>query len=561
MIEEIRIENLGVIVSAALELGAGFTVITGETGAGKTMVLTGLDLLLGGRGDAGMVRTGADRAVVEGTFVVSADVAARVEDAGGSLDDDALILSRTLPAQGRSRSFAGGRSVPQAFLADLAADLVTVHGQSDQLRLRAPARQRELLDRFADTGALLAEYRDTWRRLTDARARLEEWQARADERAGEAARLRAGLELLEGLDPQPGEDDTLRAEAERLGNVEELREAAGRAHVALAGTGEGAELDATVLVDEARRALDVGDPELADLAERLGEVSYLLSDVGTELGTFLASLEADPERLQTVHERRAALRDASLRLGVESPDALPEWAAAAAARLAEIDGPADGGAALREEIAGLTATLTEQADRLTGARRAAAERLSTAVDAELAGLAMPGAHLEVTLEPLAEPGPWGAESVSLLLQPRPDSPPRPLGEGASGGELSRVMLALEVAVAAPEGTAAAHRPTFVFDEVDAGVGGRAAIEVGRRLAGLARVAQVIVVTHLPQVAAFADTHLLVSKSTGATTITDVRRITGEERERELARMLSGQEDSDVARRHAAELLDRAVMAP
>src|SRR5690606_9575602 len=263
---------------------------------------------------------------------------------------DALILARTLPAQGRSRSFAGGRSVPQAFLADLAADLVTVHGQSDQLRLRAPARQRELLDRFADTGPLLAEYRETWRRLTD---------ARAHGRAGEAARLRAGLELLGSLDPQPGEDDALRAEAERLGNVEELREAAGRAHAALAGAGEGAELDATVLVDEARRALEVGDPELAGLAERLGEVSYLLSDVGTELGTFLASLEADPERLQTVHERRAALRDASLRLGVESPDALSEWSAAAAARLAEIDGPQDGGAALREEIAGLTATLAE----------------------------------------------------------------------------------------------------------------------------------------------------------------------------------------------------------
>ncbi|QDB79764.1 DNA repair protein RecN [Georgenia wutianyii] len=560
MIEEISIENVGVIASARLELGPGFTVITGETGAGKTMVLTGLDLLLGGRGDPAVVRTGTDRAVVEGTFVVDEDVARRVEESGGTLDDDALILARTLPAQGRSRSFAGGRSVPQAFLAELAADLVTVHGQSDQLRLRAPARQRALLDSFARTGALLTDYRGTWQRLTDARTRLEEWQARSDERAGEAARLRAGLELLEALDPQPGEDDELRAEAEKLGNVEELREAAGRAHAALSGAGEGAELDATVLVDEARRSLEVSDPELSALAARLAEVAYLLADIGTDVGAFLASLEADPTRLQTVHERRAALKDAALRLGVEGPDALTEWSAAAAARLAEIDGPQDGGAALREELASLTARLEALAAELTAARTEAAARLSAAVDAELAGLAMPGAHLDVALTPLPEPGPWGAESVALLLQPRPDARPRPLGDGASGGELSRVMLALEVAVAAPD-TAPAVRPTFVFDEVDAGVGGKAAIEVGRRLAGLARVAQVVVVTHLPQVAAFADTHLVVTKSTGEATVTDVRRVTGAEREQELARMLSGQEDSDVARRHAAELLDRAVMAP
>ncbi|WP_324653552.1 DNA repair protein RecN [Georgenia sp. H159] len=558
MIEEISIENLGVIASARLELGAGFTVITGETGAGKTMVLTGLDLLLGGRGDPAVVRSGTDRAVVEGTFVVSDDVARRVEDAGGSLDDDALLLARSLPAKGRSRSFAGGRSVPQAFLSDLAADLVTVHGQSDQLRLRSPARQRALLDAFAGAVPVLAEYRDTWQRLTEARARLEEWQARSDERLGEAARLRAGLELLEALDPQPGEDDALRTEAERLGNVEELRQAAGRAYAALAGTGDGAELDASVLVDVARRALEVSDPELAALSGRLAEVSYLLADIGTDVAAFLTSLEADPDRLQTAHERRAALRDAALRLGVEHPDALAEWSSAAAARLAEIDGPNDGGAALREELAELTAALGARAEQLTAARTEAAARLSEAVDAELAGLAMAGAHLAVGLDPLPEPGPWGAETVSLLLQPRPDSPPRPLGDGASGGELSRVMLALEVAVASPE--ASTVRPTFVFDEVDAGVGGRAAIEVGRRLAGLARVAQVVVVTHLPQVAAFADTHLLVSKSIGATTITDVRAISGTEREQELARMLSGQEDSDVARRHAAELLDRAVVA-
>ena len=558
MIEEITIENLGVIVSARLELGPGFTVISGETGAGKTMVLTGLDLLLGGRGDPAMVRTDAERAVVEGTFVVTPDLAARVEDAGGTLDDDALLLARSLPARGRSRSFAGGRSVPQSFLAELAGDLVTVHGQSDQLRLRSPARQRALLDGFAGATELLGQYRAAWHELSELRTALEEWQARSDERAGQAARLRAGLELLESLDPEPGEDDALRAEAERLGNVEELRLAAGRAHSAVAGTGEGATVDATVLVDEARRALDAPDPQLHALGERLAEISALLADLGTDIAGYLSSLEADPNRLQTVHERRAALRDAALRLAVTSPDELSDWARDAAARLAEIDGPQDGGAALEQRISTATATVDELAARLTAARTDAGTRLSQAVDAELAGLAMPGAHLEVRLDALDEPGPWGAESVSLRLQPRPDAPARPLGEGASGGELSRVMLALEVAVAA---TVTGTHPTFVFDEIDAGVGGKAAIEVGRRLARLATTAQVVVVTHLPQVAAFADTHLLVAKSTGTTTRTDVRHITGVEREQELARMLSGQEESEVALRHAAELIERASVGP
>lgn len=554
MIEELSIENLGVIASARLPLGTGFTVITGETGAGKTMVLTGLELLLGGRGDPGMVRQEAEHAVIEGSFVVAEDVAARVTEAGGSLDEDALILARRLPATGRSRSFAGGRSVPQAFLAELAEDLVTVHGQSDQLRLRSPARQRELLDSYADAAALLARYRATWQQLTELRAALTDWQTRSDERAGEAARLRAGLELLEALDPQNGEDADLRMEAERLGNVEELREAAELAHGALAGVEGGADADVTTLVGQARRALEIGDPELVALEERLAEVAYLVSDVATELAAFRTSLEADPGRLQAVHERRAALRDAALRIGVPSPDELPEWSRQAAATLAEIDGPQDGGAALREQIDQTAAQLAALAAELTDARRDAGRRLEAAVDEELAGLAMPGAHLQVRLDPFPEPGPWGAEAVALLLQPRPDAPARPLGEGASGGELSRVMLALEVAVAAPTRD---HPPTFVFDEIDAGVGGKAALEVGRRLARLARAAQVVVVTHLPQVAAFADTHLLVAKSTGATTITDVRHISGPEREQELARMLSGQEDSDVARRHAAELLERA----
>lgn len=563
MIEEIRIENLGVIAAATLELGEGLTVITGETGAGKTMVLTGLDLLLGGRGRPAMVRTGAERAVVEGVFQVPPTVAERIQDAGASLDDDVLLVTRTLPAQGRSRSFAGGRAVPLALLTEVADELATVHGQSDQLRLRHPGRQRELLDAVAGHDELLQSYRDTWQRLTEARDRQTEWQSRADERAGEVARLRAGLELLETLDPQPGEDAALRAEAERLGNVEELRGAAGRAHGALVGAATGeTDVDATVLVAEARRALEVADPDLRALGTRLEEVSILLADVGGDLGGYLASLEPDPNRLQHVHERRAALRDATLRLALTSPDDLATWSQQAAVRLTELDGPQDQGSALAAEVAALEDALVQDAAALRVGRQTAADRLTADVDAELAGLAMPGAHLVVALEELAEPGPWGTERPIILLQPRPDAPPRPLGEGASGGELSRVMLALEVVAGATRLAAStqAPRPTFVFDEVDAGVGGKAAVEVGRRLARLARGAQVVVVTHLPQVAAYADTHLLVAKATDGVTTTDVRRITGTEREQELARMLSGQEDSDVARQHAAELLEQAVMA-
>ncbi|MBT0995322.1 DNA repair protein RecN [Cellulomonas sp. DKR-3] len=571
MIEEIRIADLGVIGSAQVALGAGLTVLTGETGAGKTMVLTALSLLLGGKADPATVRTGAPGASVEGRVVLAPGHAAleRASDAGGAVDDDgSLLLVRTVSAggdagSGRSRAFVGGRSVPQAVLAELAESLVTVHGQADQARLRSAAHQRAALDEFAgpEHAATLAAYRDAWTTRTRVRAQLDELVERAQDRARESELLRLGLAEVERVDPQPGEDVDLLAEEQRLAHTEDLRLAAVEAHGALVGDPDSASgaVSAVELVDQARRALEhvaAHDAALAGLAGRVGEAGYLLADVATELAAYTEDLQADPRRLEVVNQRRAELATLTRAYGSDVAEVL-EWARTAGLRLLDLEGGDQRIAELREQLRGLDETVTAAAATLSATRSQAAERLAAAVTAELAGLAMGGARLEVEVRPAAEPGAWGADEVEMLLVPHAGAPARPLGKGASGGELSRVMLALEVSLAQGAGE---DRPgTFVFDEVDAGVGGRAAVEVGRRLAALARDAQVVVVTHLAQVAAFADHHLVVSKSTQAgvdvVTASDVRSVTGDERVRELARMLSGQEESDAARTHAAELLE------
>ncbi|MBX9245290.1 DNA repair protein RecN [Actinotalea ferrariae] len=570
MIEEIRIENLGVIGSATVALGPGLTAITGETGAGKTMVLSGLGLLLGARADAAVVRTGAKQATAEGCFVVdpTSTVAERARDAGADLDEDGtLVALRTVAAAGRSRAFLGGRSVPQAVLAEIAEDLVTVHGQQDQARLRSPRHQREALDAFAgaDHGAALAAYRAAWTERQRAADELASMVSSTAERAREAELLRLGLAEVERVAPLPGEDVELASESARLGHVEELRTAAATAHLALSGDDDGSP-GASAAVELARRSLEgvaQHDPVLAGLAERLAEARYLLDDVAGDLVGHADGLQADPSRLEEVHRRRAELTTLARSHGGGSVDDVLAWAQDAGLRLLDLEGSEDRTVALQERLTELDARLHELATSVTAARQDAAARLADAVTDELAGLAMASAALEVRLRPLAELGPWGAEDVEMLLVAHAGAPARPLGQGASGGELSRVMLAIEVALATAPGSGAARPPTFVFDEVDAGVGGKAAVEVGRRLAELARQAQVVVVTHLAQVAAFADRHLVVTKSHegGADVITasGVRHVDGEDRVAELARMLSGQEDSDAARQHAAELLERSVV--
>ncbi|MEV6124810.1 DNA repair protein RecN [Streptomyces sp. NPDC052077] len=567
-----RIRSLGVIDDAVVELSPGFTAVTGETGAGKTMVVTSLGLLLGGRADAALVRMGAKSAVVEGRVAVPGEAAAavRAREAGAELDDGALLISRTVSAEGRSRAHLGGRSVPVGMLAELADELVAVHGQTDQQGLLKPGRQRQALDRYAGdaVSGTLTAYRVAHRRLRAVAAELDEITTRARERVQEADLLRYGLDEIAAVAPAPGEDAELAGEAERLGHAEALASAATAAHAALAGDPEDPEgVDAATLVAGAQRALDAvraHDPALAALAERIGEVGILLRDVAGELAGYAGDLDADPLRLAAVEERRAALTALTRKYG-EDVAAVLAWAEESAGRLAELDGDDERIGGLTAERDALRTELGHLAQALTDARTEAAERFAAAVTAELASLAMPHARVSFAIRQTEDPdgievggrtvahGPHGADEVELLLAPHPGAPPRPIAKGASGGELSRVMLAVEVVFAGTDPV-----PTYLFDEVDAGVGGKAAVEIGRRLARLAKTAQVVVVTHLPQVAAFADRQLLVEKTDdGSVTRSGVKVLEGEERVRELSRMLAGQEDSETARAHAEELLATA----
>jgi DNA repair protein RecN (Recombination protein N) len=568
MIEEIRISSLGVIEESVLELGPGFTAITGETGAGKTMVVTALGLLLGGRADSGAVRTGAKSARVEGLVRSdSPDLAAAVDAVGGEVEDGRLVLARQISAEGRSRAFAGGAAIPVSSLAALADPLVAVHGQSDQHRLLRPAAQRDALDSFAGAKALKlrARFGERYAALRATEAELADVVESARERAREADLLRFGLGEVEEVDPQPGEEVALAAEESRLGFADTLRAAAEQARECLSAEDGGP--DALGTVSAARKLLDgvrEHDPDAAGLADRLAEISYLLSDVAADVASYASGLDTDPARLAAVSERRAALVALTRKYGETIEDVLA-WSEHSAVRLLELDNTDERIVELRAQRDGIRGELAALGADLTAARTKAATALGRLVTGELGSLAMPHATLTLTVSqgqdehglPVGDRtlrfGPTGLDDVELLLAANRGAEPRPLGKGASGGELSRVMLGVEVALAATDPV-----PTFVFDEVDAGVGGKAAVEVGRRLAMLARHAQVLVVTHLPQVAAFADRHVVVVKSDdGTVTSSGLTVLDDEARVRELSRMLAGQEDSDTAMAHAEELLAAA----
>lgn len=574
MIETISIENLGVIAQAELPLGPGLTALTGETGAGKTMVLTSLKLLLGSKADPAIVRAGTQRCVVEGAFALEEDAKCIqiAQEAGCEIEDDLLLASRVVPATGRSRAHLGGRAVPASVLGQVGSRLVSIHGQADQLRLRTAAAQRRALDAVggSEHEQLCRQYSSCYRAWNQARQDLETWREQALAREGEIAGLRHALEQLEALDPKPGEDQALAEEASRLENLDLLRSGAAQAANAISGDELNDDVaNVIALVSVARRSLENAadhDPRLASLMPRLNEVAALTSDLAMELTDYLADLDADPDRLAWVHERREQLRRGCLEIGglgqvFANVDELLAFGQHCAARLAQLDGPLDREAELAAEVERTGKELKTVAKRLSQARTKLAKLLSQQVSAELEGLMMRGAKLQVRLDPLEQPGPTGMEEVELLLRAHPGAAALPLEKGASGGELSRIMLALEVVLAQHTAT---KRHTFVFDEIDAGVGGRAAVEIGRRLAALARHHQVIVVTHLAQVAAWAQTQLVVVKQVGQAsneaTTTAVDTVSGSERVRELARMLSGQSDSQTALRHAEELLEQANMA-
>ncbi|TQJ32431.1 DNA repair protein RecN [Microbacterium sp. SLBN-146] len=557
MIEEMRLRDLGVIAEATLPMGPGFTAITGETGAGKTMVVTGLGLLLGQRADSGAVRAGAAQATVDGVWIVpeSGPVADRVRDAGGDVEPVGnglaeLYVGRTVSSEGRGRASVGGRAAPAGVLSELADELVVVHGQSDQLRLKSAAAQRDALDRFGglSVAEAFASYREAYLRRRAIDDELSALVAERDDRAREAETLRHQLAEIEQAAPVAGEDEELTVRAERLANSEELRFSAAAAHDVLSGDGD--QPDAASLLGEARRALErVTDPTLADLAEQVADAGYRVTDIAAALAAYLADLdETGPHELAAVEERRAVLAGLARTHG--SLDAAISLLDSGSARLAELDDDGERVERLTREQGVAASAVDAAADALTSSRQDAARRLGEAVTAELRQLAMPDARVEVTVTPGTETA-SGRDDVAILLAPHPGAQLRPVSRGASGGELSRVMLAIEVVIASVDPV-----PTFVFDEVDAGIGGAAAIEVGRRLARLARSSQVIAVTHLAQVAAFASNHLSVIKAhDGAVTASDVRVLAGAEREAEMARLLSGMPDSDAALTHARELLE------
>nr|WP_243848700.1 DNA repair protein RecN [Lysinibacter cavernae] len=553
------IRDLGVIKDARLPLGPGFTAITGETGAGKTMVVTALGLLLGARADASSVRSGASQARVQGIWHVgdSPSIARRVDDVGGEIEAGELILSRAVSSEGRSRATVGGSAAPAGVLGELASELIVVHGQSDQQRLRSVSAQREVLDRFAGTpvATALAAYQEIYNRLSEHRAERDGLSDDRERRQREAAELRLAVDEIAAVAPQRGEDTELAERSEILTNSEAIRTATAGAREAIsAEDAEAPGFDARSLIETARRELERAvafDPALAAVTESVTSASFLLDDAVTELSRYLAGLDEDTTReLEQVQERRASIATLMRKYGPELSDVIA-LESTAGQRLFELDGDDDRIAVLATLIDDDEAALVGAGDTLSQLRREAGDRLAANVSHELSALAMPDAQLVVSVEPLAEPASHGADDISILLQPHQGSDPRPLGKGASGGELSRVMLAIEVVVAGTDPV-----PTFVFDEVDAGVGGASAIEIGKRLARLAESSQVIVVTHLAQVAAFANNHLQVVKdSSGGYTESSVTTLTGDARVGEIARLLSGLSDSSSALTHARELLE------
>lgn len=582
MLAEIRIESLGAISSATAEFDRGLTVLTGETGAGKTMVVTGLHLLGGARADATRVRTGAARAVVEGRFStadidssVAAEVEAILESSGADRDDDGSIIAlRSVSRDGPSRAYLGGRSVPAKTLTTFTTGLLTLHGQNDQLRLMRSDEQCAALDRFAGAAAALERYRKLREAWIVARRDLADRVASAREMAQEADRLKFALAEIEGADPTPGEDEALVAEVRRLSELDAMREAAAGARAALAGVDlDAADSPSRSATEHLARAVTLlnstGDSVLVGLGRQLGEVMTVLTDASSELGRFLSDLPADASALESKLARQAELRSLTRKYAADI-DAVLQWAVQARQRLASLDVSEEALSGLSRRVDELAAQVADAATELSGLRAAAASDLAAAVTAELAGLAMSDADFTVSVSiapareddsaglrlPSGRTAHAGADGVDVVefgftahRSAQDAGSVLPLAKSASGGELSRVMLALEVVLAASaEGT------TMVFDEVDAGVGGRAAVRIGRRLARLARSHQVIVVTHLPQVAAYADTHLVID-SDGPASV--VRRLDRPQRVAELARMLAGQGESDTGRAHARELLDGA----
>ncbi|REB70835.1 DNA repair protein RecN [Cutibacterium namnetense] len=552
MIRSVRIRGLGVIDETVLEPSSALTAVTGETGAGKTMVVTGIGLLLGDKADTGLVRHGCDRAVVEA--VLDAPDDGLISELGGTVEDGEVICARHITSH-RSRALLGGAQVTASQLARIVGDQVTIHGQSEQVRLVDASRQLDVVDRAAgdELADDLSRHAQLWAEFRAASQRLHRLN---EDRAGaemEREVLTRRVGEVDAVDPKPREDDDLIAEMAGLQAAQSIRESLRKADVLLNGaeTSTGPQPGALALLEQAVHELDGtgdADPQAAELAERARQMSYDLTDLAASVAGHAARAEADPQRLEELGGRLAAIQRL-LRARTTTLDDLIETTAADRRRLAELDPAGTDLESLGQQVEQLRSELRRSADHLSAVRRRTAVRLAAQVRPELAALAMPHAQLEFSVEP-APMGPRGADSVTIMLAANPGSDPVPLVKAASGGELSRVRLALEVVAAQTQ-----TPQTFVFDEIDSGVGGAVGIEIGRRLRQLARRHQVIVVTHLAQVAAFADTHVVITKaSDGAVTSSGLREVIGADREIELSRMMSGMVDSESGHEHAHDLL-------
>ncbi|MDO4664599.1 MAG: DNA repair protein RecN [Actinomycetaceae bacterium] len=550
MLDNLHITNLGVIADADIQFTAGLNVLSGETGAGKTLILTSIDLLCGGKANPDRVRQGAQGAEVAATYTVdpAGAVAAILADAGGELDEDALYLLRKVPVHGRSSAHAGGRSVPAGVLRNIGGAVVSVHGQSDQVRLQNPVVQRQILDNAGGNELVKTRtaYQEAFTNWKNAQKELSKWRAEADKREIEIEMLQRGLAEIDELDPHEGEDDDLRTRIEILTNAANLREDLGIAGGALAADSGALELIETAAAHLGKAAIYVG--EMGELETQLRALAEQIREISESLRAYMEDFVGEREELERAHARLAAYREA-LRNKASSARELIEWASNARARLEQIGGGSEREEELHQQVTACETELKKCATALTQKRQKAAAALSQTATEELRKLAMPEAKLSVDITPAGVFKETGADEVSMTLRAHPLAKEVKLGEGASGGELSRIMLALELATAAPG-------PTLIFDEIDAGIGGETAGAIGQRLAALAQNRQIIVVTHLAQVAAWAQNHLVVTKEKATAS---VKKVEGENRITEIARLLSGRTDSKSARKHATELIEAANM--
>ena len=565
---EVEISGLGVIERAQFSPGPGLTVITGETGAGKTMVLSALSLLTGARADATVVRNGSERASVVGRFSVSDEVSEKVREIGGEVEEDEVLCSRTVTAEGKSRASVGGMSTTISTLADLGADLLSIHGQSANFTLLKPQKAREILDNFGhqEIAPTLKKYQELFERYRTIRESIKELAELRNTRERELERITTFLADFDRVNPQPMESSQLRDRIVNLENVDSLRVALANSLHLLSGE----EAGVTTQIAQVKRLLEgigQGSSQGEATIALVREISILVNELTSLLTSQEEDLDVEPDALEQMHSRRAQVTALIKKYGdvrLDNPEsALIDLARRNRALFGQLSEGDKGIVELEAERDRIANELIASVQKLSQVRKSAAKELEAEISAELLQLAMPSARILIAVEKCTEGvavtngkismlcSPSGGDEVTILLEPHAGATPLPINKGASGGELSRIMLAIEVVLAGHSSI-----PTYIFDEVDAGVGGKAAVEVGRRLAHLARHAQVLVVTHLPQVAAWADTHYSISKNSSETvTTSDLALLAGSERVQELARMMTGREESTLARQHAQELLD------